>query len=131
MVMEGTIMTDKLTMPKGRQTIRQGGSLTGLHGPVSRAIKLWPFKPQPNTMLAGLESAYMTGLDAVDRIETRTRSNAASGKFTPEGVKDDTLKFALSDLVPRLHRARSTIKKAKVEVTERKSRPWSNAIRAT
>ena len=64
----------------------------------------------------------MTGLDAVDQIEAHTRSNAASGKFTPEGVKDDALKFALSDLVPSLHRARMTIKKAKAEVAERKSK---------
>ena len=64
----------------------------------------------------------MSGLDAVDRIEARTRSNAASGKLTSEGVKDDALKFALSDLVPSLHRARMTIKKAKAEVAERKSK---------
>jgi hypothetical protein len=37
-------------------------------------------------------------------------------------VKDDALKFALSDLVPSLHRARTTIKKARSEVAERKSR---------
>ena len=64
----------------------------------------------------------MSGLDAVDRIEAHTRSNVASGKFTPEGVKDDALKFALGDLVPTLHRARTTIKKAKAEVADRKSK---------
>ena len=115
-------MAERLKIPKGRPTIRKGGSLTGNHGPVSRPIKLWPFNPKPNTTLAMLEAAYMSGLDAVDRIEARTRSNAASGKFTPEGVKDDTLKFALGDIVPVLHRARTTIKKAKAEVAERKSR---------
>ena len=115
-------MPEKLKIPKGRQTIRKGGSLTGTHGPVSRPIKLWPFNSKPNTTLARLEAAYMAGLDAVDRIEARTRSNAASGKFTSEGVKDDALKFALSDLVPSLHRARTTIKKAKAEVAERKSK---------
>lgn len=109
-------------MPKGRQTIRKGGSLTGLHGPVSRPIKLWPFNAKPNTMLARLETAYMTGLDAVDRIEERTRNNTTSGKFTPNGVKDDALKFALKELVPDLHRARMTIQKAKVEVAERKGK---------
>ena len=115
-------MTDRLKIPKGRQTIRKGGSLTGNHGPVSRPVKLWTFNSKPNTTLARLETAYMSGLDAVDRIEARTRSNAASGKFTPEGVKDDALKFALGDLVPSLHRARTTIKKAKAEVAERKSK---------
>ena len=109
-------------MPKGRQTIRKGGSLTGLHGPASRPIKLWPFEPQPNTILAQLERAYFAGLDAVDRMEERTRSSATSGRFTPAGVKDDALKFALNDLVPSLHKARQTIKKAKAEAAERRSK---------
>ena len=97
-------MTDRFRIPNGLQTIRKGGALTGNHGPVSRPVKLWTFDSKPNTALARLESAYMSGLDAVDRIEARTRSNAVSGKFTSEGVKDDALKFALGDLVPTLHR---------------------------
>lgn len=115
-------MLEKLRIPKGRPTIRKGGSLTGMHGPVSRPIKLWPFDPKPNTAFARLEAAYMSGLNAVDQIEAHTRSSAASGRFTAEGVKDDALKFAMSNLVPVLHRARATIKKAKAEVAERKSR---------
>lgn len=115
-------MANTSTMPKGRQTIRKGGSLTGTHGPVSRPIKLWPFEPKPNTTLARLEAAYMSGLDAVDRIEARTRSNAASGRLTPEGVKADALNFAISDLASVLHRARTTIKQAKTEVSERRSK---------
>ena len=64
----------------------------------------------------------MSGLNAVDQIEAHTRSSAASGRFTPEGVKDDALEFALNNLVPVLHRARTTIKKARAEVAERKSK---------
>ena len=106
-------MADKLKIPKGRTTIRKSGSLTGLHGQRSRAIRLWPFDAKPNTTFARLETAYMSGLNAVDQIEEHTRSTTASGRFTPQGVKDDALKFALSDLIPSLHRARTTIKKAK------------------
>jgi hypothetical protein len=109
-------------MPKGRQTIRKGGSLTGLHGAASRRIKLWEFEPAPGTLLAQLEQSYFTGLQCVDRAEERTRTNVASGKFTPEGVKDDLLKFVLSDLVPVLHKAGQTIKKARDELAERRSR---------
>lgn len=115
-------MTDRLKIPKGRQTIRKGGSLTGMHGPASRPVKLWPFNTKPNTTLAMLEAAYMSGLDAVDQIEARTRSSAASGRFTADGVKDDALKFAISTLIPVFHRARTTIKKAKAEAAERRSR---------
>jgi hypothetical protein len=107
---------------KGRSTIRRNGSVTGATGTTARIIKRWGFDPQPNTTLARLESAYMSGLAAVDQIEDRTRSNAANGKFTPEGVKDDALKFALNNLIPGLHKARLTIKKAKAEVAERKSK---------
>jgi hypothetical protein len=64
----------------------------------------------------------MSALDAVDHIEARSHNSAVSGKFTADGVKDDALKFAMSNLIPSLHRARTTIKKAKAEVTERKSK---------
>jgi hypothetical protein len=64
----------------------------------------------------------MSGLDAVDQIEARTRSSVASGRLTADGVKDDAVKFAMSNLVPALHQARTMIKKAKVEVAERRSR---------
>jgi hypothetical protein len=109
-------------MPKGRTTIRKGGSLTGIHGPTSKAIRLWTFDPEPNTIVAQLEQAYVAALDAVDRVEQRTRSSTASGRFTAAGVKDDLLKYTLNELVPALHKARLTIKKAKAEVEDRKSK---------
>ena len=115
-------MAEKFVMPKGRQTIRKGGSLTGAHGPMSRPMKLWTFESKPNTTLAKLEAAYLAGVEAVDRVEARARDNATNGKFTPEGAKDDVLRFALKDIVPELHRARTTIKKAKAEVAERRSK---------
>jgi len=64
----------------------------------------------------------MTGLGAVDQIEEHTRKSTASGKLTADGVKDDALQFAINNLVPNLQRARTTIKKAKAEAAERKSK---------
>ena len=58
----------------------------------------------------------------VDQIEARTRSSAASGRFTADGVKDDALNFTMSNLIPVFQRARTTIRKAKAEVAERRSR---------
>ena len=115
-------MAEKFVPPKGRQTIRKGGSLTGANGPMSRPMKLWAFESKPNTTLAKLEAAYLAGVEAVDRVEARARVNATNGKFTPEGAKDDVLRFALNDIVPELHRARTTIKKAQAEVAERRSK---------
>ena len=66
-------MAEKFVPPKGRQTIRKGGSLTGAHGPMSRPMKLWTFKSKPNTTLAKLEAAYLAGVEAVDRVEARAR----------------------------------------------------------
>ena len=109
-------------MPRGRQTIRKNGSLTGLHGPTSRPIKLWTFDTKRNTTFTQLARAYFAALGSVDRIEERNRRNAASGKFTPEGLKDAALEFALGDVVRGLHNARQTITKAKAEVAERRSK---------
>jgi hypothetical protein len=55
-------------------------------------------------------------------MEERSRSSAASGRFTPEGVKADALQFALSDLVPNLHKAKQAVNKAKGEVAERRAK---------
>jgi hypothetical protein len=107
---------------KGRNTIRRNGLATGASGQTSRIIKRWRFNPEPNTLLARLEAAYMSGLDAVDRIEERTLSNKTSGKFTREGARDDVLNHALNSLIPDLHKARMTIKRAKAEVADRKSK---------
>jgi hypothetical protein len=107
---------------RGRHTIRKNGSITGATGQTSRLIKRWGFDPKPNTLLAQLEQAYWVGLDSVDSLDARTLSNAANGKFTPEGVKDDALSFALNGLIPNLHKARMTIKRAKAEVAERVSK---------
>lgn len=115
-------MTNRLPIPKGRPTIRAGGTLTGMNGKKSRPIRLWPFSTKPNTPIAQLENAYISALDVVDKIETRTRNSSASGRFTSEGVKADALKYAVSELVPVLHRARNTIKRAKADVAEQKSK---------
>jgi hypothetical protein len=37
---------------------------------------------------------------------------------TPEGVRDDLLKFVLTNAVPALHQGRTAIKKARAEVFE-------------
>jgi hypothetical protein len=76
-------MTDRLKVARGRATIRKGGSLTGLHGPKSRPIKLWPFAPKPNTTIERLEQAYMTGLGAVVRSRN-TRAKALQAENSPQ-----------------------------------------------
>ena len=44
---------------KGRTFIRKGGSALGATGQTSRIIKRWRFNPEPNTLLARLEQAYI------------------------------------------------------------------------
>jgi chromosome segregation ATPase len=109
-------------LPRGRQTIRKGGSLLGFHGPVSRRIKLWTIDSKPNTTVAQLERAYFAALESVDRFENRSRRNSASSKFTPEGMKADALQFAQNDLLPGLNRTLQTISKAKTELAECKAK---------
>jgi hypothetical protein len=58
--------------------------------------------------------AYLSG-------DPRTASRRP-GFPPPVGVRDDLLKFVLSDAVPALHKGRMAIKKARAELAERKSK---------
>jgi hypothetical protein len=106
-------MVEKLTMPKGRQTIRKSGG---------RRTRLWELAGSKNPTIRRLEAEYLAGLDAMDRAEARHAANKADSRFTPDGVRDDLLKFVLSDAVPVLHRGRTEIRKARAEVTERRAK---------
>ena len=110
---ERNTMADKFTMPKGRQTIRKSGG---------RRTRLWELGGSSNPTVARLEAAYLAGLDAMDRAEARHAANKADTRFTPDGVRDDLLKFVLNDAVPALHRGRTAIKKARAEVAERRAK---------
>jgi hypothetical protein len=106
-------VADKFTMPKGRQTIRTRGG---------RRTRLWEWGNSNNPTVKRLEVAYLGALDAMDRIESRHATNKSDPRLTPNGVRDDLLKFALNDAVPALHRGRTAIKKARAEVNERRSK---------
>src|SRR5262245_28037339 len=106
-------MADKFRMPKGRQTIRKEGG---------RRTRLWELSDSKNPTVKKLEAVYMSGLDAMERIEARHAANKADPRFTPDGVRDDLLKFILADAVPVLHKGRMAIKKARADVAERRSK---------
>lgn len=106
-------MVEKHTMPKGRITVRRGGG---------RRTRLWELAGSNNLTVQRLEAAYLAGLSAMDRVEARHAANKSDTRFTPDGVRDDLLKFVLSDAVPALHRGRMVIKKARIEVAERRSK---------
>lgn len=106
-------MADGLRLPKGRMTIRKSGG---------KRVRLWEMDAKPGGTVARLEAAYLAGLDAMDRAEARHAANKADSRFTPDGVRDDLTKFVLNDAVPVLHRGRMAIKKARAEVTERRSK---------
>lgn len=105
--------------PKGRRTIRR--KLPGTDTQ-SRHVGLWDISAEPGTTLAGLESAYLFGLEAVDRVEARKTANIKSGKFTETGVTDDAQKFTFENIVGPLHRARTTVLKAKSELAGRRAK---------
>jgi hypothetical protein len=107
---------------KGRNTIRKNGSVTGATGQTSRMIKRLNSNTSKSALVAQLEAAYWVGLQSVDLVEERSRANRTNGKFTREGARDNVLNYALHELVPNLHKARMTIKRAKAEVAERKSK---------
>jgi hypothetical protein len=100
-------------MPKGRQTIRKNGG---------RRTRLWELTDSKIPAVQRLEQAYLSGLSTMDLVEARHAKNKTDSRFTPEGVRDDLLKFVLNDAVPALHQGRVTIRKAKDEVAERKGK---------
>jgi hypothetical protein len=102
-------MVEKFTMPKGRMTVRKNGG---------RRVRLWELGGSNNPTVKRLETAYLSSLDAMDRAEARHAANKVDSRFTPEGVRDDLLKFVLTNAVPALHQGRTAIKKARAEVFE-------------
>jgi hypothetical protein len=106
-------MNNNFTMPKGRQTIRKGGG---------RRTRLWELSVSDNPTVQRLEAVYLAGLSTMDRLEARHTTNRADPRFTADGVRDDLLKFVLTDAVPALHQGRMAIKKARDEVAERRSK---------
>jgi hypothetical protein len=106
-------MADNFTMPKGRQTIRKSGG---------RRTRLWELSGSTNPTVQRIEAAYLEGLNVWDRAEARHATIKADTRFTPDGVRDDLLKFVLSDAVPALHRGRMVIKKARAEVAARRAK---------
>jgi hypothetical protein len=97
--------------------------------PVKHAIQLGPATQQAVGISAETEHhASKAGIGLPRRPERRRPCRGAheverrSGKFTPSGAKQDALQFALNELVPSLHKARTTIQKARAEVSERKSK---------
>src|SRR3954454_12710268 len=105
---------------KGRRHLKINAN--GTADTNSPAIGLWNRDARPGTTLARLETAYLSGIEGFDRMQTRSREHAASGKLTPDGVKQALVQSALGEAVPSLHRSRQTIKNAKSELAELRAR---------
>ena len=100
---------------KGRMTIRAGMSDDKRNGRENKRVRAWEFEPKPGTTLAKLETAFLGALGSVDAVIAKRDDSAKSGRFTPEGVNNDVLQFALNDAVPKLKRGRDTVAAAKQE----------------
>jgi hypothetical protein len=100
---------------KGRMTIRAGRSDDERNGRENKRVRLWEFNPKPGTTIAKLEGAYLGALGSVDAVIAKHEDAAKSGRFTPEGLNNDVLQFALNEAVPKLRRGRDAIAPAKQE----------------
>jgi hypothetical protein len=96
-------------------TIRAGMSDDRRNGRENKRVRAWEFEPKPGTTLAKLETAFLGALSSVDAVIAKRDDSAKSGRFTPEGVNNDVLQFALNDAVPKLKRGRDTVAAAKQE----------------
>jgi hypothetical protein len=100
---------------KGRHTIRSSTASSTV-GRKNRLIEPWILEAKAGTTAAKLERVYLDALTAVDKLGERKAAAMKSGKFTSEGLKDEVLKFGLSQLVPAFHRGRQVIAAAKREL---------------
>jgi hypothetical protein len=106
-------------MPKGRQTIRKGGSALA----DGASMRLWEFDAEPGSTLAALfERAYEPALAAIDKFDEHRSTAGASGRFTEAGLMQDAQQFALRELTPILHRGRQHVAAAKREIAEKRSK---------
>jgi hypothetical protein len=96
-------------------TIRAGASTDVRNGRNNKRIKSWDLQAKPNSTVEKLERTFLASLVAVDQVTHRRDEATKSNRFTPEGVGQDVLQFALKDIVPILGRARATVRQAKVE----------------
>jgi hypothetical protein len=112
------IKEDKLMAPKGRMTVRKGGSALK----DGATMRLWDFGEAPaGSTMSKLENrAYSAALDAIDKLEAHRAEVAKSGRYTDSGVAEEVRRFALSELVPGLHRGRQEVAAAKREAAERR-----------
>jgi hypothetical protein len=99
---------------KGRFTIRAGRSDDVRNGRKNTRVRSWEFDPKPGTTIAKLETAFLDAF-SVDAVVARRDDSAKSGRFTPDGVNNDVLQFALNQAVPVLKRGRDAIASAKQE----------------
>jgi hypothetical protein len=108
-------MLDPKKPYKGRFTIRAGRSDESRNGRQNKRIRGWEFEPKPGTTIAKLENIFLGALNSVDAVIARRDEATKSGRFTPDGVNNDVLQFALNQAVPVLKRGRDAIASAKQE----------------
>jgi hypothetical protein len=66
-------------------------------------------------LLQKTENIFLGALNSVDAVIARRDDATKSGRFTPDGVNNDVLQFALNQAVPVLKRGRDAIASAKQE----------------
>lgn len=106
----------------GRRTIRRFVPNDNLNRP-NPNIRMWHLGDAPKgTVKRRLQDAYTAALTAVDLAEIRRTEATKSGRFTPEGAKQDVRSFVMKDLVPVFKRGRVTLEMAKREAETIKSK---------
>jgi hypothetical protein len=87
----------------------------------SKPIKLWDIQTKPGTTASRLQAVYLNTLSTVDAVEGRKAEAAASGKYTADGVRADTLTFAVQQAgIFKL--VRQQIEAARREASEMRSK---------
>jgi hypothetical protein len=125
MIIRGAKVSLFMHNVKGRMTIRKetnsslpgGNPLNPAPSRPNRRTRLWELESKPNTTVARLEGVYLSAFDIVDKLGDHRSAAEKSGKYTPEGLRDNVLQAAL-ETTPTLKAGRNTIAKARDEAAE-------------
>lgn len=68
-----------------------------------------------------LKKHYFAALSLMDSMEGRKPELAKSGKYTPDGIKDQLKAYAVNECVPKLKAGRTSVERARAEVQAMRS----------
>jgi hypothetical protein len=93
--------------------------------------RLWPFQSSSSTTVKNLEDAFRASLGLTGRLADHKASLASSGRFTPQGVNDEAMKYVKREVLPSVAKGHLALDRAKQHVRDSWARLTPKALDKT